>query len=176
MPSSSPLDRPSEKAKTVERLMPITCGLRSSMTVLSTCHCSSPQSSACWPRPTAARRPCVERRASNTPPCDVPPSAIRSTHDAARRRAGRGARVEEHVDRAAPRGERLGRGERGEHRVLVVLAHRHDPHVDAVLAHQRRQEGVEALLQPAPAASPPARAACRTAAWTAIAPRRASRR
>ena len=32
MPCSSPLDSPSEKAKTVERSMPMTRGLRSSMT------------------------------------------------------------------------------------------------------------------------------------------------
>ena len=35
MPLSSPLDRPSENAKTVDRLMPIVRGLRSSITVLS---------------------------------------------------------------------------------------------------------------------------------------------
>ena len=81
MPSSSPLDRPSEKANTVERSMPITFGLRSSTTALSACHCSSPHSSACRPRPVRSAG-FVERRASKTPPCDVPPSAIRSTHAA----------------------------------------------------------------------------------------------
>ena len=58
--------------------MPITFGLRSSITCLSAIHCSSPQSSACRP-PTAAVTAFIEVRASKTPPCEVPPSAIRST-------------------------------------------------------------------------------------------------
>ena len=64
------------------------------------------------------------------------------------RRAGRRALVEEDIDRPAARGERLGCRDRGEHGILGVLAHRHDPEVDAVLPHQRRQERVEALAQP----------------------------
>ena len=83
MPFSSPLDRPSEKANTVERLMPMTVGLRSSMTALSACHWASPQSSACWPRPTFESAGVVARRASKTPPCEVPPSAMRCTQAAA---------------------------------------------------------------------------------------------
>ena len=82
MPSSSPLDSPSEKANTVERSIPITFGWRSSTSFTSACHCSSPHSSACRPRPTSPAAACVERRASNTPPCDEPPSAMRSTHAA----------------------------------------------------------------------------------------------
>ena len=71
-------------------------------------------------------------------------------HTAGRGRgSGRGARVEEHVDGPPPRGERFRGGDRAEYRVLGVLAHRHDPHVEAVLAHQRRQERVEPLAQPA---------------------------
>ena len=81
MPSSSPLERPSEKANTVERLMPIRFGLRSSTSATSACHCSSPHSSAFWPRPESPAAAFVERRASKTPPCDEPPSATRSTHE-----------------------------------------------------------------------------------------------
>ncbi len=58
----------------------MTRGLRSSTTALSAAHCSSPHSSAWFP-PTAASTGLVERRASNTPPCDEPPSAMRSTHE-----------------------------------------------------------------------------------------------
>ena len=82
IPFSSPLDSPSLNANTVDRSMPITLGLRSSITCLSACHCSSPQSSA-WRPPTGATTGLVEVRASNTPPCDVPPSATRSMHEAA---------------------------------------------------------------------------------------------
>ena len=80
IPASSPLESPSAKAKTREVLMPITRGLRSSITRLSTCHCSSPQSSA-W-RPATPAPPVIGlvlRTASKTPPCEVPPRAIRST-------------------------------------------------------------------------------------------------
>ena len=66
----------------------------------------------------------------------------------ARRRAGDRALVEEDVNRPAARVERVRRGDGPEDRVLVVLAHGDDPHIDAVLAHERRQEGVEPLLQP----------------------------
>src|SRR5262249_22535583 len=77
-------------------------------------------------------------------------AAERDALDARRRRllAGRHALVEEDVDGAAASGERLGRDDRREHRVLVVLAHRDHPHVDAVFAHQRREKRVEPLLQP----------------------------
>jgi hypothetical protein len=44
--------------------MPITRGVRSSITVFNTCHCSSPQSSACAPRPTFDAAAAVARRAS----------------------------------------------------------------------------------------------------------------
>ena len=58
------------------------------------------------------------------------------------------AAVEEDVDRAAARRERRGRDEAPEHRILVVLAHRHHPHVDAVRAHHGRQVHLETLLEP----------------------------
>jgi len=64
------------------------------------------------------------------------------------RRIGRGAFVEEHVDRPPPGKEGLRRGNRREHRILVVLAHRDDPHVDGVLTHQPGKKAVEPLLQP----------------------------
>ena len=63
--------------------MPMVRGLRSSISDFSACHCSSPQSSACSPRPILDAAAFVERRASNTPPCDVPPSAMRCTQLAA---------------------------------------------------------------------------------------------
>ncbi len=148
MPSSSPLERPSEKANTVERLMPIRFGLRSSTTATSACHCSSPHSSAWRPRPDVSGRrlrgaarleDAALRRATECDPLDA----------RGRRRLTRGrALVEEHVDRAAPRGERLRRRDREEDGILVVLAHRHDPQVDAVLAQEPGQEAVEPLLQP----------------------------
>ena len=77
-------------------------------------------------------------------------AAERNPLDALRRgrSAARRALVEEHVDRAAARREGVGRDERREHWIFVVLTHRHDPHVDAVLAHQRRKEGVEPLAEP----------------------------
>ena len=59
-----------------------------------------------------------------------------------------GALVEEDVDRATPRGEGRRRHERRERRVLVVFAHRDDPHVDAVLPHQAGQDGLQPLLEP----------------------------
>ena len=82
MPSSSPLDRPSVNAKMRDRSMPITFGFRSSTTCTSICHCSSPHSSA-WRPPTAFATAFAEVRASKTPPCEVPPSAMRSMHDGA---------------------------------------------------------------------------------------------
>ena len=63
--------------------MPMTRGLRSSITLLSTCHCSSPHNSACCPRPMLPAAALAERRVSKTPPCDVPPRAMRSTQDEA---------------------------------------------------------------------------------------------
>ncbi len=83
IPSSSPLERPSENANTVDLLMPMTFGFRSSTTPLRACHWSSPQSSACCPRPTSPAAATVARRASKTPPCEVPPRAIRSMQLAA---------------------------------------------------------------------------------------------
>ena len=62
IPWSSPLERPSEKAKTVERSIPMTTGLRSSTTATRACHCSSPHSSACLAGPPETGF--VERRAS----------------------------------------------------------------------------------------------------------------
>ena len=81
IPCSSPLDRPSLNANTVDRSMPIAFGFRCSTTSFSSSHCSSPQSSACRPF-TGLAIAFAEVRASNRPPCDVPPSAIRSTHAA----------------------------------------------------------------------------------------------
>ena len=77
MPSSSPADRPSLKAKIREVLMWTACGSRFSSSASNTCHCSSPQSSACCLRPVAVSADFADRRASNTPFCDVPPRAIR---------------------------------------------------------------------------------------------------
>ena len=81
MPSSSPEESPSEKAKVRDVLTPITRGLRFSMVSRSTFHCASPQSSACaLPRvPAGPAAVVVERTAVKTPPCDVPPRAMRST-------------------------------------------------------------------------------------------------
>ena len=81
IPWSSPLDRPSLNANTVERSIPITFGFRSSTTSLSSSHCSSPHSSA-WRPFTGLATLFADVRASNSPPCEVPPSAIRSTHAA----------------------------------------------------------------------------------------------
>ena len=81
MPSSSPLDRPSENANIVERLMPMT--LRLALLDDGLQHLPllvAPELGLLAAADVAGRRPCVERRASNTPPCDVPPSAMRSTH------------------------------------------------------------------------------------------------
>ena len=111
--------------------MPIACGFRSSISCLSTCHCSSPQSSA-WRPPTAATTGLAEVRASKTPPCDVPPSAM-PLEQLGVTGASRRALIEEHVDRAPAGGEGLGRDDRREHGILVVLAHRNDPEVDACL-------------------------------------------
>ena len=69
--------------------------------------------------------------------------AQRQALDALRRPA-----VVEDVDGAAPRGEGRRRHERPEHRVLVVLPHRDDPHPDPVLAHQPRQHRIEPVAQP----------------------------
>jgi len=60
--------------------MPITFGFRSSTTSLSSSHCSSPHSSA-WRSLTGFATVFADVRASKTPPCEVPPSAMRSTHD-----------------------------------------------------------------------------------------------
>jgi hypothetical protein len=73
-------------------------GRRASSAWRSTCHCSSPHSSACRPcvplpaatvAPAGAATVFVERTARYTPPCDDPPNASRSTahpvSDAARR-------------------------------------------------------------------------------------------
>jgi hypothetical protein len=46
IPSRSPAESPSAKAKVRETLIAIDFGWRSSSAALSTCHCSSPQSSA----------------------------------------------------------------------------------------------------------------------------------
>ena len=59
-----------------------------------------------------------------------------------------GTPVEEDVDGAPARGERGGRHDRAEHRILVVFPHRHHPHVDAVLPHQGGQHGLQPLRQP----------------------------
>ena len=81
MPSSSPDESPSEKAKTRDVFTAMTRGFRASTVFRSTCHCASPQSSACAaPRvPAGPAAAVVDRTAWYTPPCDVPPSAIRST-------------------------------------------------------------------------------------------------
>ena len=148
MPFSSPLDRPSENAKTVDRLMPMTFGLRSSMTVFRICHCSSPHSSACCPRPTSPAAARADRLRFEHAALRRP--AERDAFDArdGRRRSRGRTLVEEDVDRAAPGRKRLGSRDGGEDGVLAVLAHRDDPEIDAMLAHQRRQERVETLLQP----------------------------
>ena len=86
MPCSSPLDSPSLNAKVVDRSMPITFGLRSSITCLSACHCSSPQSSACRP-PTAADDRL--HRASRVEDPALRRSAERDAFDARRRRRAR---------------------------------------------------------------------------------------
>ena len=65
-----------------------------------------------------------------------------------RRRSGRCARVEKDVDGPTPRSEGFRRDQRGENWIFVVFAHRHDPHVDAILAHEDRQERVNALAEP----------------------------
>jgi hypothetical protein len=54
----------------------------------------------------------------------------------------------EEVDGAPPRREGRRRDEGAEHRILVVLAHRHHPRIDAVPAHDRRQHGRQPLGQP----------------------------
>ena len=77
MPCRSPLDRPSVKANVFERLMPITRGCTPRSPAPAPGHCSSPHDSACQP-PTAGVTPLVDVRAWNTPPCDVPPRAVRS--------------------------------------------------------------------------------------------------
>ena len=84
IPSISPALRPSLKAHVRETLNVIAVGLRCSMTSFSTCHCSSPQSSACTsPRaPAGPAAGFVERTARKTPPCEAPPSAMRSTPQA----------------------------------------------------------------------------------------------
>ena len=79
-------------------------------------------------------------------------------------RAGGRALVEEHVDGAPTSREGLRRDNRGEDGVLVVLAHRHDPEVDAVPCASAAAGTCRGALSATPAASPPARAACRTAA------------
>ena len=119
--------------------------------VFSTCHCSSPHSSACactWPPAGPAGG---LRRADRRVDAALRRAAQREPLDRLRRTAcaSRGARIEEDVDRPPPRGERRRRHDRREHRILVVLAHRHDPHPDAVLLHQRGQHGVHPLLEPA---------------------------
>ena len=173
IPWSSPLESPSENAKTVERSMPIAAGLAlldhalerlpllvaPELRLLSAAHVCRRRPAAIAARRT--RRPATCRRAR----------CVRCT-PARRRPRRRGALVEEDVNRPPARRERLRRGDRGEHRVLVVFAHRHDPEVDAVLAHQGRKERVEPLPSATPAASPPARAACRTDARASSAARR----
>ena len=58
------------------------------------------------------------------------------------------AGVEEHQDGAAPRRVIGERRHRREHRVLVVLTSRDDPHVDPLAGHQPGQQRVEPLLDP----------------------------
>ena len=148
MPSNSPLESPSVNAKTVDRSMPITRGLRSSTTVFSNSHCSSPQSSACRPRtappPVTAR---VDVRASKTPPCVDPPSAILSMHVAltavpAAAHLSKNTSIVRRLRR-----ECFGRDDGGEDGVFVVFAigttQRSMPYCASA-----RQERVEALLQP----------------------------
>ena len=149
MPFSSPLDSPSEKANTVERLMPMTFGLRSSTHGLERQPLVvAPQFGLLAAADVAGGR---RGRAAGVEDPALRGAAQRDAFDAASPRpalpAG-GAAVEEDVDRAAPGREGLGRDDGGEDRVLVVLAHRHHPHVDAVVAHQPGQEGVEPLAQP----------------------------
>ncbi len=151
----SPGERPSAKAKVRDMSMAMTSGWRSSITVLQHLPLlGAPQLGL--RASTAARVHLRAARAApgNTPPCVPPPSASRSTPCS-------GPAVEEDVDGAPARGEGRGRHERREHRVLVVLAHRHHPHVDAVLAHQRRTAPCPCARAASPAAARPARAACR---------------
>ena len=165
MPSSSPLERPSVNANTrrpvdaddlrlalLDHLLerPATARRPRARPGGRAAGRRPPASSTCAPR---RRRPATCRRARCARRTASPTGAVRG-----------GALVEEHVDRPPARGERLGRDDRREHRVLVVLAHRHDPHVDAVLAHERAAGTCRAASSATPAASPPARAACRTAA------------
>ena len=56
--------------------------------------------------------------------------------------------VEEDVDCAPPRGEARRRDQGAEDWVFVVLPHRDDPHVDAVVAHHLRQVHLEPFPQP----------------------------
>jgi hypothetical protein len=59
--------------------MLIAFGFRCSTTSFSSSHCSSPHSSA-WRPFTGLLIVFAELRVSYRPPCDVPPSAMRSTH------------------------------------------------------------------------------------------------
>ena len=145
MPSYSPCVMPSAKCQVREALTAIRFGCRSSTAALSTCHWSSPHSSAVR---SLLRLPAAGASTGLGAADGLVHAALVG---AAERDAlhALGAAIEEHVDRAAARGERGGRDERAEDRVLVVLAHRDDPHVHAVLAHERRQRAVHALLEPA---------------------------
>ncbi len=163
MPSSSPLERPSVNANTrraVDADDATACAPRSPSS--AACHCSSPQSSACRPPTAAPPTGARGRRASNTPPCDVPPSAIRSTHGRADRRARGGALVEEHVDRAAARRERLGRDDRREDRDPRCTRASARPTCRCRACASAAAGTCRAAASATPAASPPARAACRT--------------
>ena len=165
MPCSSPLERPSENANTVERSMPITLGLRSSMTVLERLPLLIAPELRLLTAPDVAGR-----RLGRAPRLEDAPlrrAAERDPLDA--RRGGRSRRSPRTCRRrrrscAAARANVSGAVIAGNTGILVVLAHRHDPQVDAVLAHQRRKERVQALASASPAGGRPARAGFRTAA------------
>ena len=59
-----------------------------------------------------------------------------------------GAAIVKDENRTAPSGKPRGRDQRAEHRVLVVFAHLHDPHIDVVFAHETLQYGFEPLYEP----------------------------
>ena len=58
------------------------------------------------------------------------------------------APLAEHQDGAASRRVRGQRRHRTKHGVVVVLARHDDPHVDLLALHQRREHGIESLLNP----------------------------
>jgi hypothetical protein len=142
IPFNSPLESPSENANTVERLIPFFDHRFQRLPLLV-----APEFGLLLFAGGGVGR---FRRTAGVEHAALGCTAERDAlHAVGRRRlAARRAGVEEHVDRPPASGKRFRRHDRGEHRILVVLAHRYNPHVDRMLSHQPWEERVQPFPEP----------------------------